>query len=29
LTAPEARDSALLRKLDAVMGRLNGKQART
>lgn len=29
LTAPEARDPALLRKLDAVMGRLNGKQART
>jgi hypothetical protein len=26
---PEARAPALLRKLDAVMGRLNGKQART
>ena len=29
LTVPEARAPALLRKLDAVMGRLNGKQART
>jgi 5'-methylthioadenosine phosphorylase len=26
LTSPEARDPALLRKLDAVMARLNGKQ---